>query len=193
MHRVKDLALPQELDLRLGRMHIDVHLILRQRDFQHAGREPADHDLIAIGLLQRRREHLRAHKAPVDKKVLIAARTARGRRPGNEAGNGDFLPVAVHLDHRACLVAAEQGINHRGKRPVAGCGKQLRAVLQKAKGNLRMRQRLLLHGGKRIGRLHRIAAHELHARGRIIKQIPNQDRRAVRAAAFLVLRHPPRL
>ena len=66
-------------------MHIDVHKMLRQVQMQHAGRETALQELIAVGLLERGRHELGADMPPVDKKDLAAPRAARRGRAGHKA------------------------------------------------------------------------------------------------------------
>ena len=48
-----------------------------------------------------------------------------------------------------------------------------------------MRERLLLDGGKNSGGLRRVGFHEFHPRGRVVKQLPHQNRRAARAPGRL--------
>lgn len=56
-----------------------------------------------------------------------------------------------------------------------------------------MRERLLLHDGENSGGLRRVGFHELHPRGRVVKQLPHQNCRAARASGRLLGQDLPRL
>ena len=65
----------------------------------------------------------------------------------------------------------------------------LLSVSQDAEGDLRVREGETLHHAQNRRRLHGIALHKLHARRRVIKQVPDDDRRPVRAADLALFGH----
>ena len=103
-------------------MDVDVHLRDGQGEVQHAGREAALHELVAVGLLERGGQELRFDIAAVDEKVLIVAVAAGGRRAGNKAGDGMLLPPAADREHIRRRLAAEDAVHGAFELPVAGRG-----------------------------------------------------------------------
>ena len=190
---IKDVALVDKFDLRLGRMDVHVDQMLRQRQAQHARRIAADHEPVAVRLLQRGGHRLGADVAPVDEKKLICAVAARGVRPRNEARQGVFVPVAVHGDQVLGGLTAQHGADRAEKLAVTDGRKLFLAVAQDADRRLRMRQRQPLHGRQQRRGLHRVTFHEFQACGRVIEQVAHDDRRSVRAADLAALGHDARL
>lgn len=158
MHSVKDGPLGEKLDLDFGGMDIDIYGFCWHRDLKDTGRKTAHHDLIFIGILQRGGERLGFDIAAVDKKVLIAAAAAGGRWALSQIPLPRPLPLVFHRDHLQCSLAAKYRIDRAEQFAISGRGEHFFSVTQKAEGHLRMGQGLLLHGGKRIGRLQRYPA-----------------------------------
>ena len=96
VHRVEDLPLREELDLCLGRMDVHVHGLHGHIDLEHAGREAADHDLVAVRLLHGGGKQPRLDVAVIDKEALPGAVAARGGGAGDEAAHAQLFPAAVH-------------------------------------------------------------------------------------------------
>ena len=174
-------------------MDVHIHGLHGHIDLQHAGREAAHHDLVAVRLLQRGGEQTGFDIAVVDKKALPGAVAARGGRLCDEAAHAQLFPAAVDRQHIVGQLPAIDGVDcgHAVALPV---GVQLLLpVLQKAEGDLRVRERLLLHDGENSGGLRRVGFHELHPRGRVVKQLPHQNCRAARASGRLLGQDLPRL
>ena len=148
MHRVEYLALRQELHLGLGRVNVHVHGLHGHIDLQHAGREPAHHDLVAVRLFSGRGQKPRTDEAPVDKEALPAAVAARGSRLCDKAAHAELFPPAIDRQHAVGKLAAIDGVD-RGQALALTVGMQLLlSVFDKAEGDLRVRERLLLHDGE---------------------------------------------
>ena len=192
-HAVEDLALVEELHLRLCRVDIHVHQMLRNVQMQHAGREAPDHHAVAIRLLQRRHERLGAHETAVYEEKLAAAIAARGGRLGDKARQGGLFPMAVHRDHILGCLPAEDGIHRAEELAVARGVQQLLALAQHAEGNLRMRHGQPPHRVEQRRAFDGVAFHEFHTRGRVEKQVAHDDGRPVGAAGLLALRDLARL
>ena len=111
MHRVEDLPLREELDLRLGRVDVHVHGLHGHIDLEHAGREAADHDLVAVRLLHGGGEQTRLDIAVIDEEALPGAVAARGGGTGDEAAHAQLFPAAVHGKHVVGKLAAVDGVD----------------------------------------------------------------------------------
>ena len=186
---VKHIALVQKAHLCLCRMNIDINQMLRHRQMQHARRIASDHERIAVRLLKGSGHGLRAHMPPVDKENLIAAVAAGGVRLRDIARERVFLIAAVHLGHLLRGRPAHHGIDRAVKASVPCRMKLLLSVPEDAEGNLRMRKGKPLHHTQKRGSLHGVALHKLHACGRIIEKITDNDRRPVRAADLSLFGH----
>ena len=169
VYRIEDLTLGQELDLRFGRMNVHVHSLHRHVNFQHAGRKAAYHDLVAVRLFHGGGEQTGLDIAVVDEEALPCAVSACGSRLCDKAAHAKLFPAAVNRQHIVGKFPAVDGVD-RGHAVALSVGVQLLlAVLQKAEGDLRVCQRLLLHNGENSGGLRRVGFHKLHPRRRIVK------------------------
>ena len=185
MDTVEDLPLVEELHLGFGWVYVHVHGGERHRDVQHAGGEPAHHDLVAVGLLQSGGQGFGPDQPVIDKEDLIRPGAPGGGGPGDIAGNRQLLPFALHRDHLPRGLPAQDAVDGGQKRPVAGGLKLLFPVLDQPEGDLRMGQGLLLHGACHRGGLHRIPLHKLHAGRGVVEQVPHHNGGAHRAAGAL--------
>ena len=185
MYRVEHAPLGQEAHLGLGGVDVHVHRLHGKLDLQHAGREPTGHDLVFIGLLHGGAQRARLDEAAVDEEILEAAVAARRGRLCDEAADGNFLPSALDRDHVVHELPPEDLIDRGPAVAVAGGVQLFGAVLEEAEGDLRVRQRLALDGGKDGGGLRHVGLHEFHARGRVVEQVAHQNGRSVRAAGRL--------
>ena len=190
---VKYFPLVEEFHLGLGRVDVDIHRRHRQLDTQHAGRKPPHHDLVAVSLFQRGRHHSGLDIAPVDKKDLAASVAPGGCGAGAVARKAHLFPLAVHGNHVQRRLSAQHRIDGGQKRPVSRGMQQFFPVPEKPHRHLRMRHRLLLHGGKGGGGLCGIGFHKLHTGGRVVKQAANNHGCAHGAAHRLPLQNLSRL
>ena len=188
VHRVEHLALLAEFDLGLGGVDVDVHAAVGEREIQHAAGVAAGQQRVAIGLLQRGLQQLRADRAPVAEEILRAAVAASGRGGGDIARHAHAVVVAGAFEHVGRDRAPEQGIDARILAPVAGGEKLLLAVADKAEGDLGVRQRAAQRRRLTGGGLGPVGFHEFLARGGVVEKLAYLHRRALGAAEGLHLR-----
>ena len=143
---------------------------------QHAGREFSYHDLVAVGFLQSGNQKLGFYGAVVDEKGLQTPAGAGIGGLGDVAGQGVGFPAAVHLHHPG-KVPAIDAVDRRLQSAVSRGGKYLLAVPEELDGNLRVGQRLHLHGGGYPAALHGVGFHEFHPGGGVEKEVADDDGR----------------
>ena len=157
-------------------MDIYVHGVGRQSQMEHAGREFSYHDLVAVGFLQSGNQKLGFYGAVVDEKGLQTPAGAGVGGLGDVAGQGVGFPAAVHLHHPG-KVPAIDAVDRRLQSAVSRGGKYLLAVPEELDGNLRVGQRLHLHGGGHTAALHGVGFHEFHPGGGVEKEVADDDGR----------------
>ena len=167
--------------------------MLRKRQVQHARRESADHELVAVRLLEGGGHRLRAHVAAVDEKELIGAVAARRAGFGNVTGQRIVFPAAADLDHLLRALPAEHGVDRAEELPVAGGMEKLLAVADHADRDLGVGDRQAGNGGDQRGSFDRVALHEFHSCRGVVEQVADDDRRAVGAADAVALGHDARV
>ena len=168
-------------------MYVDVHLTERQIDAQTAVGEFAGDNRVAVRLLHRRLNQLGFDEASVDKKVLIGSVRARRMRLGQKS----VYPYILHRDRRnRNQVARQLPAEHREYRLLELSGSRRvehgLAVADAPERDLRMTLRRVLHHRHDIARLGEVLFEELHARRCVVKQIADDEGRAVRTAGALV-------
>ena len=128
VHRVEDLLLPGKLHLGLGRMDVDIHRRHRKGHKDHAAGELPLHDLVAVALLQGRREKLGLDKAAVDKEGLHGAAAPAHKGLRDKTLYLDVPSPALDFHKALGKVPAQGGVNGGGQLPVAGGVEALHAV-----------------------------------------------------------------
>ena len=166
-------------------MHVHIHRLGRNVQLKHAGRKLACHHRAAARLFQRRRSGLAFHIAAVDKKILHAAAGARGLRPTHKALHRDAAHAVRHRHQPGGKFAPVNCKHRRPELTVARCAQRFAAVAHKPHRHLRVRQRKFIEHICDCIALRHIFFEELHARGRVIEQIPHQHRGAAGAARIL--------
>ena len=111
MHRVKNLPFGEKFNLCLCRVNVHIHGLYGHINFQHAGREAAHHDLVAVRLLHGGRKEPGFDKAIVHEKALPAAVAAGSSGLCDKAAHVQLFPAAVHREHVVCKLAAVDGVN----------------------------------------------------------------------------------
>ena len=92
---IKSLSVA-ETHLRLGRMHVHIHLIRRQVKKEEDDGVTARHEQAAIGFLDGVAEAAVAYPAAVDEEVLHLGRAAFAGRVGDVAGQQRVALAALH-------------------------------------------------------------------------------------------------
>ena len=182
VHRVEDRLVGGEFHHRLGRMDVHVHLCGGYGDVEHAAGELALHDLVAVGLLQRRGQELGLDKPPVDKEDLAAPCAVAVEGLGDEALHRYGVAAAAYGQQVQCEVTAQSGVDGALQPSVAGGVEHLGAVPQQLEGDLRVAQSQMGDDAGDGGALGAVLLHELHPGGGVVKEIPHHDGGALRAA-----------
>ena len=187
VHRVEHLPLPGEFDLGLGGMDVDVHRRHRQRHGQDAAGELALHELVAVALLQGRRQQLGLDEAAVDKEHLHGPGAPAHERLGDKAGHGDVAPPALHGHQGPGEVPAQGRVDGGVQSAVAGGVEGLGAVLDEFEGDVWMGQGQMLHEPRHGGGLGAVLPHEFQPGRGVVEQVPDHDGGALRRAGVLHL------
>ena len=119
--------------------------------------------------------------------MLRAAAGAAGTRRRDQAGHTVQLAAAVHGQQVAGKLPAQDRVDRTAQVAVTGGHILLLAVAQIAEADLRVGQRRVQDGLGHKRALAGVLFQELHAGGRVVKQVTDRDRRADRARAGL---HP---
>ena len=98
-----------ETHLRLGRMHVHVHLIRRQVEEEKDDRVAAGHEQAAVGFLNGVGDGAVADPAAVDEEVLHLGRAAFAGRVGDVAGQAGVALAALDGVQGAADLQAEEG------------------------------------------------------------------------------------
>ena len=187
VHRVEHLPLPGELHLGLGGVDVHIHRRHRQRHRQHTSRELSLHDLVAVPLLQRRREKLGLDVSAVDEEGLHGPGTPAHQGFCDKAGDADAVPPALHRHQAPGKVPAQGGVDGGVRLPVAGGVEGLRSVLDEFEGDVRVGQGQMLHEPCHGGGLGAVLAHELQPGRGVVEEVPHQHGGALRRAHALHL------
>ena len=89
-----------EAHLALGRMHVDIDARRIEFEEQHVGRLAVVMQHVLVGLAQRVRQHLVAHEAAVDEKILRIAAAVRAPRQCRQAGEVEIPELCVRPSRR---------------------------------------------------------------------------------------------
>ena len=117
--------------------------------------------------------------------LLIGAVAAGGAGLGDKARQRVAFPMTADLDHFLRRLPAEHGVDRTEQPAVTGGVQDFFSVTQDADGDLGMGDRQPGDGGDQRGDLHSIALHKFHAGRGVIKQVADDDGRAVGTADFL--------
>ncbi len=156
-------------------MDVDVHRVERHVDEQvHLGAALLDRR-DAVGVDDRVRDRAVLHHAPVDEHVLRPARWSLLRQRGHEPDNLDVAAVAADVDQVAAF--AVQLVE-----PVTECrdGRALEHLAARAderEPDLRVAQRELRDDAGDLRRFGGIRLQELPARGQVVKEVGDGNRR----------------
>ena len=104
---------------------------------------------------------------------------------GKEAVRGKAAVRTAELDQPERELTAERGIDGGSEHAVAGGMERFLAVLDKLKGNARVRKRQVSDETGNGACLRAVALHELKPRGRVVKKVANDDAGALRTAGVL--------
>ena len=192
MHTVKGLPLREELDLRLGRVDIDVHRMGWHLHMEDTGGKFPHHQLVPICLLQRRLKELGLHRSAIDKEDLIRPAGPGLGGLGDEPLHPAALPVAVHRDQVGRLPAVNAG-HGRQQPPIAGGIENLLPIPEQADRHLGMGQGLALHGGGNGRPLYAVLLHKFHPGRGVEKEVPDHDGGPLRASGLRLGCDFPRL
>ncbi len=118
-------------------MDVHVHRRHRQGHRQHAAGELTLHDLVAVALLQRRRQQLGLDEPAVDEEHLHGPGAPAHQRRGDKTGDRDVPSAAGHRHQPPGKVPAQGSVHGGVQLPVAGGQQGLLAVLDELKGNIR--------------------------------------------------------
>ena len=183
--RVKDLLFPGKLHRGLGGVDVHIHRRHRQRDRQDAPGKFPLHDLVAVALLQCRRQELRLDKPAVDKEHLHGPGAPALEGHGNIALHRHLSAPALHGQQTPGKLPAQSGVDRGLQLPVAGGVERLGAVLDQLKGNVRMGHGQMLQKPRHGGSLGAVLLHEFEPRRRIVKEVPHRHGGALRRAGLL--------
>ena len=167
-------------------MDIHIHHFGRQRHMEDTAGELALHHLIFIGFLQRRRQKLGLHKAPVDEQHLLAAAAVTVKGLGDEAAHLHIAAAPFNRQQGQGKIAPHGGVNGGIELPVTGSVECFLPVADELEGDMGMAQRQMLHHTGDGGALSAVLFHELHAGGRVIEEVADADGSALRRTC---LRH----
>ena len=145
VHGVEHLPLPGKLHLGLGGVHVHVYRRHRQGDRQHTAGELPLHDLVAVALLQGRRQQLRLDEAAVDEKHLHGPGASPQQGLGDKAGHSRLAAPSRHRHQAPGKFPAQSRVNGGIQLAVARGMKGLGAVLDKFKGNVGVGQGQMLY------------------------------------------------
>ena len=148
--------------------------------------ELALHHLIFIGLLQRRRQKLGLHKAPVDEQYLLAAAAVTVEGLGDEALHLHLAAAPFNRQQGQGKIAPHGGVNGGIELPVTGSVECFLPVADELEGDMGMAQRQMLHHTGDGGALSAVLFHELHAGGGVVEEVADADGSALRRTC---LRH----
>ena len=143
--------------------------------------------MVAVALLQGRRQQLGLDEPAVDEEHLHGPGAPAHQRCGDEAADGDVAAPALHPHQSPGKIPAQGGVDGGFQLPVAGCVEAIRAVLDKLKGDVGMAQRQMLHQPRHGGGLGAVLPHEFQSRRSVVEQIPDGNGGALRGARLLHL------
>ena len=95
VHGVEGILVVDKFHHRLGGVDIDVQPVGGHGEPQHAAGELSLQQLVAVGLLQRRRQQLALDEPAVDEEQLAATGAAAVEGLGDEALHGDVAAAAA--------------------------------------------------------------------------------------------------
>ena len=193
MNAVEDFPLVEEFDLGFGRVDVHIHTGQGHGEVQHTGGKAPDHELIAVGLLQRGGEGLGVNQPLVHIEKLVGAGAPRCGGSGDKAGEPQRLPLALDRHHLQSRLTPQHRIDGGQQRAVAGGVELALSVLDQPEGDFRVGEGLLLHGACRSGALDGIALHKLHPGRGIEEEVAHHNRRADRTARLLAGQELPAL
>ena len=177
--------LPGELHLSLRGVDVHVHRRHRQGDGQDAAGELTLHDLVAVALLQRRRQQLGLDEPAVDEEHLHGPGAPAHQRRGDKTGDRDVPSAAGHRHQPPGEVPAQGSVDGGVQLSVAGGQQGLHPVLDELEGDVRMGQGQMLHEAVHRRSLRTVLAHKLQPGGGVVKQVPDRDGGALRRTGGL--------
>ena len=193
-HRLVDLARIAKANLDLGRMHVDVDALRRDRDEEQVRRLASAVQDVVVGGAHRVRDQLVAHVAAVDVDVLqVGPRARRLRRSG---ATGDCQAAEVDGDGAAVLgELAPSRSAVRASELASRPARDRLAVVPDREGEVGAHQRVPAHRFDAVGELGRLGLQELAPRRRVEEELAHLDRRADaarRGGELAALRIEPR-
>ena len=164
-------------------VYVDKRGVYRYR--KHAGREFVRRNVGRKRLLERRRRGTASYISAVYEEVFGASVSAHVIGRTDNALDLDTVGHIVHLDGLFGKIASEDRIYDVHKRIIACRLEAQVAVDDELERNIGARKRELFHYRADRRRFRRVALQELTARRDVRKKLLDDDRRAVRASAFL--------
>ena len=187
IHGVEGLLVVDEFHHRLGGVDIDIQPVGGHGEPQHAAGELPLQQLVAVGLLQRRRQQLALDEPAVDEEQLAATGAVAVEGLGDKSLHGDIAAASADGQQSHGEVPPHGGVHRRLQVPVAGGVQQLHTIPDELEGDLRVAQGQMLHDAADGGPLGRILLHKFHPGGGVVKQVPDADGGTLRAAHLLHL------
>ena len=171
IHAFKHRLFVGELDLQLGRMHVDVHAHRVEPDKQDAARELFGRAIRGERLLQRSACRFALDITGIDKEILIVAVGAHAVGATYVALDRYAVKIPVDLDESGCEILSEYRPD-RALQASIPCRFQLDvSVHDQAESNLGMRERKLFHVGGHSHCLGHVSLEEFATRRHVGKQI----------------------
>ena len=166
-----DLPVLAKTHLALGRVHIDIDAVRRQRDKQEHRRVAAFHHHAVVSVADGEVNAAGSDRPPVDEGALIAAR--RARQPGARGETGDLYVVVGMVDrhHGGNGFATEQHGRARAQVAAALNGQDSAVVEGQIETYLRVGERQQLHDLLDVRLLRGDTAEELLARRQIEEEV----------------------